>query len=78
MVLMIITVSTPMKGKEIIELLEGSKGEGATFKFIGKTGLRHEFEATGIEADAAVALAKKLIKSQPYGGVLYFSVTAGK
>lgn len=73
---MLLTVNTPMKGKEIIELLEAYDENGVNFKFTNKAGLRHNFEATGIASDEAISLVKTLIRSTPFGGVLYFSVTA--
>lgn len=71
-----ISVNTPMKGEQITELLTGYTEDGAAFKFLGKSGMRYDFEASGLEKDDAVSLVKKLIRDTDYGKVLYFSVSA--
>lgn len=71
-----ISVNTPMKGTQITELIVGYTENDVSFKFLGKFGMRYDFEVTGIEKDAAVDLCKKIIRSTDYGKVLYFSVVA--
>ena len=73
---MLLSVNTPMKGKDITELLEAYNENGVSFKFLKKTGLRHDFEVNGIDKDEAISLVKKIIRATPYGSALYFSVTA--
>jgi len=73
---MIITVNAAMKGSDITQLLEAYEENGLTFKFIKKTGLKHEFEHNGSDKDEAVSLVKKLIRSTDYGSGLFFSVSA--
>ncbi len=79
-----ITIQTPLKNNEIKELLDGSELDGIRFTFIGKKGIGLEFEVENMNsdgnedmacADAACAAAKKAIKGEDWGKVLYFSVT---
>lgn len=71
-----ISVNVPMKGEQITELLTSYKENDVAFQFLGKFGLRYDFEVSGIEKDAAIDLVKKIIRSTDYGKVLYFSVSA--
>ena len=73
---MIITVSTPLKGKEIIELLSDYNENGISFKYISNKGIRYDFEVDGLEKDAAISLVKEIIRATQFGKVLYFSVLA--
>jgi len=70
-----IYVSSALKSKEIIDLLTSYNENGVTFKFIKKTGLKMEFEVSGMEGLQASDLVKKLIRGTDYGSVLYFSVS---
>lgn len=67
-----ITVSSAMKQKEITEVLESFEGD-CSFLFEKKQGIRLIFKVTGDDKEAA-KLAKELIKSQPWGSILYFQV----
>ncbi len=71
-----VSVNAPMRGEQITELLCNHSAPGVSFKYLGKTGMRYNFEVAGLEKEAAVALAKKLIRATDYGKVLYFSVDA--
>ena len=71
-----ICVNAAMKSDEIIKLLTDYKEDNVEFKFIKKTGLKLEFEASNIEKQAAVTLAKTLIKGTEFGKILYFTVEA--
>lgn len=72
-----LTVNTAMKGVEIREILENYNQDGISFKFVQKIGLKHEFEAEGVEGEDAVALVKSLVRATDFGKGLYFSVAAG-
>ena len=72
-----ILINTPMMGDKITELLTGYKENGVAFQFIQKTGMKMEFEVSGIEGQPAVDLVKGIIKSTEFGKVLYFSVSEG-
>ncbi len=65
-----------MASDMIIDLLTGYKENNVEFKFIQKTGIKMEFEASNIDAASACSLARELIKSTDAGKVLYFSVEA--
>lgn len=71
-----IMVQTPLKNNEIKNLLDGLEFEGIKFTFAGKKGIGLEFEVEGGEAESACAAAKRAIKSEDWGKVLYFSVVA--
>lgn len=71
-----ILINTPMKSDEIIKMLSDHKENNVEFKFIKKTGMKLEFEASNIEGQAAVSLVKTLIKNTEFGKVLYFTVEA--
>ena len=68
---MLVNISSPLKRDEIKAVLEAS--ENPTFKFVKmKTPIEMQFEvnyADGTEGDPC-SYAKKLIKAQPWGGVL--------
>jgi hypothetical protein len=68
-------VSTALKAEDIRNLLEGYKEGGVSYSFIKKTGLKMEFEVSGVEGQNAVDLTKKIIRSTEYGRVLFFSVS---
>jgi hypothetical protein len=69
-----IVVNSPMMSDKIINLLCEYKENGVEFKFIKKTGIKIEFEVSGIEVQEACSLAKSLIKNTEFGNVLYFNV----
>lgn len=69
-----IFINAALKSDMIIDLLTGYKENGVEFKFIKKTGMKLEFEASNIEAPEAVGLVKSLIRGTAFGKVLYFSV----
>jgi len=70
-----ITVSTPMKGREITDLLIGYHENGASYAFLGKSGLNYSFEVTGLDGEQAVRIVKQLIGATEYGKVLYYNVS---
>ncbi|MBQ2657653.1 MAG: hypothetical protein IJF87_03660 [Erysipelotrichaceae bacterium] len=72
---MIINVDTPLKQQEIIELLEAQ--EKPVYKYLGQGKLKTQLQFEVSEAAEGMdvpAYTKKLIKSQPYGGQIYFRV----
>ena len=69
-----ITVSSAIKQDFIIELLDGKTYNEITFKYEGKTGINLKFAVDTEDTEAAIAAAKKAIKSTEVGSVLYFSV----
>lgn len=67
----LVNISAPMKRDEIKALLEANENPKFTFVKM-KTPMEMQFEVTyaeGTDGDPA-GLAKKLIKAQPWGGVL--------
>jgi hypothetical protein len=68
-------VSTALKAGDIKNLLEGYGEGGVSYRFVKKTGMKMEFEVSGVEGQKAVDLAKKIIRSTEYGKVLFFSVS---
>lgn len=62
-------------GDKIIETLTSCKEGNTEYVFVSKTGMNLEFETNQTEADKAIDLTKKIIRSQEYGGSLYFRVT---
>jgi hypothetical protein len=68
-------VSTALKAEDIKTLLAEYKESGVSYRFVKKTGLKMEFEVSGVEGQGAVDLTKKIIKSTEYGKVLFFSVS---
>ncbi|MDF2654882.1 MAG: hypothetical protein K0R19_1356 [Bacillota bacterium] len=69
-------VNAPMASDMIINLLTEYQENDIEFRFIKKTGLKIEFEASNIEGPAACSLVNTLIKSTDTGKVLYFTVEA--
>ncbi len=69
-----ITVNMPTQQDRIIGLLENSSEE-VKFKLESKAGLKLLFSVDTEDLDLAVAIAKKIIKSDEIGRNLYFSVT---
>lgn len=67
-------VNTPLMNDKIINLLEEYKENGVEFKFIKKTGIKLEFEASNLDGQTASSLVKTLIRDSEFGKVLYFSV----
>lgn len=70
-----ININCPIKQDYIIELLENSNEEDITFKLIEKHGINMKFSVSTEDLDAAIALAKKIIKRTEVGSVLYFQMT---
>lgn len=67
-------VNAPMKSDMIINLLSEYKENNVEFRFIRKTGMKLEFEASNIGGQEASDLVKSLIRGTEFGKVLYFSV----
>lgn len=59
---------------KIINLLSEYKKDGIIFTFIKRSGMKLEFQVSGIEGEQACKLVKTLIKSTDFGKVLYFTV----
>ena len=72
---MAVLVSSPLKRREIKNLLSSYEGPDFTFRFVEEDGIRLFFDASGDCAKAADK-AKKLITSTSWGKVLYFSSVA--
>ena len=72
---MAVLVSSPLKRKEIKNLLTGYEGQDVNFRFVEEDGIRLYFETSGDNIRAAER-AKKLITSTNWGKVLYFSSVA--
>lgn len=70
-----ISIASAMQQTEIQNLLNEYNGGDFTYTFKEKQGIKMIFEVTGDPAEAAAA-AKKLIKAQPWGSVLYFQAAA--
>jgi diphthamide synthase (EF-2-diphthine--ammonia ligase) len=73
---MIISVMTPLKNKEIQEILEQYSENGIKFTFVKKVAIKLLFEVTGTNVDNAISIAKKLIKDTEWGKVIYFNVVS--
>lgn len=69
-----IMIQTPLKNKEIQELLNGKEFGGTTFTFLEKKGIGLVFEISGTDPDAACSAVKQAIKDTDWGKILYFSV----
>ncbi len=70
-----IVVNSVLMGNQIIGALTSYKEDNINYEFISKNGMKIEFEVTEMEKTAAVDLTKKIIRSQDFGGALYFQVT---
>ena len=69
-----IYINCPLKQEYIIDLLENATDSKFTFKFVEKQGIKMTFDAGTDDIDAAIAEAKRLIKSTDFGKVLYFQI----
>jgi hypothetical protein len=69
-----IAINSPIMGDKIISLLSEYRENGIALTFIKKTGIRIEFEVSGIDGQSAIDLVKTLIKNTEFGKVLYFNV----
>lgn len=69
-----IMIQTPLKNKEIQELLDGKELEGITFTFQEKKGMGLVFETGETNPETACSTAKRVIKDTNWGKILYFSV----
>lgn len=69
-----IIISAPLKRNEIVSLLTSYTENNISFKLVKSTGLKLEFEVEGIDGEAALSLAKDMIKATDFGKVLYFTV----
>lgn len=67
------SISCPIKQDLIIECLKKCPNEQAVFNFEEKNGIKLIF-SSNLDDQNAMALAKKLIKNDPVGSVLYFQV----
>ena len=61
---------------KIIQAVDGYKKGDIEIKFISQQGISIIFEVMGVEGAAAIDLVKSIIRSQEFGKVLYFQVTA--
>jgi hypothetical protein len=68
-----IVVECGLKKDLIINLLTSYKGE-LSFSHISTEGMIMKFEVTGGSDDLAVSIAKKLIKADEIGRILYVNV----
>lgn len=66
-----IKISSPLKRKEIIDLLDKKIIEGVEFSLNKENGMELYFETTD---DAAASIAKKVIKSAPFGKSIMFKI----
>lgn len=67
-----IIVNSPVMQDDIIKTLEAS--EDPTFTYTKKSGIKLYFETSMDDAEAAAKIAKSLIKEQPFGKAILFSV----
>lgn len=70
-----LVIHAPLMADKITNVLSEYRDGSARFSFISKTGMKLKFDCDGIEEQQAAELAKKLIKAQPFGKTLYFSVS---
>lgn len=73
-----IVLTAPIQQEKIIKLLEAYSEEGLAYTFKEKQGIKLFFETTAEDLDAAAQKAKTIIKSEPWGSVLYFQAQAVK
>lgn len=74
-----IFLNAPISQDKIIDLLNNYNEDGLTFKFKEKQGnMKLLFETNASDLDAAAKAAKKAIKAQPWGTVLYFQAGVEK
>lgn len=67
-----IKISSPLKRKEIEELLNGNTFNGVSFKLVNKAGMELHFETNN--DDLAKDIAKKTIKDSKFGRAIMFNV----
>ncbi|MBC1457368.1 hypothetical protein [Listeria newyorkensis] len=70
-----IVISSPMKRDFFVETLENYNENGVTFKKVDEKGIKLYFETTTEDEEAAVRIAKDVMKATDIGAVLYFQVT---
>lgn len=71
-----IILNLAMNQDKAIELLEAYEGD-FNYNFKEKKGIKLYFDVDG-DPEAAAPAAKALIKAEPWGSSLYFSVEAAK
>lgn len=71
---MMIKVSSALKQEDIKELLNSYDEDGLEFNYVKKEGIALFFETNATDLEETAAKVKKLIKSQPWGPVLFFQV----
>ncbi len=73
-----VIVSAAMSGT-ITGILDGySDDKISSCKFVSKKGIDHTFEVeSDMDIDALCAYVKKVVKANPKGAALYFSVKKG-
>ena len=67
-------VNSPLAGDKVSALLGAYDKDGVTYRFLGKTGMRLEFEVAGVEGQEAIDLTKRIIRDEDFGKALYFQV----
>ncbi|MBC2021342.1 hypothetical protein HCA81_09810 [Listeria booriae] len=70
-----IVISSPMKRDFFVETLEKYNENDVTFKKVDEKGIKLYFETTAEDEEAAVRIAKDVMKATDIGAVLYFQVT---
>ncbi|KRN28162.1 hypothetical protein IV38_GL001614 [Lactobacillus selangorensis] len=73
-----IVLDAPIQQDKIIDLLNGYNKDDVTFKFEKKQGIKLFFSTNQSDLDAAAEIAKKAIKAESWGSVLYFRAQAAK
>lgn len=69
-----IIVNSPLMGDKITEALTSYNQDNVKYGFIAKSGIKLEFEISGVDEASAVELTKKIIRSYDFGNALYFQV----
>ncbi|GEN55931.1 hypothetical protein GCM10012290_04350 [Halolactibacillus alkaliphilus] len=67
-----IEISSPTQQDKIIELLTTMTAGDITFTYKEKKGIALYFETNTDDLEEAAKIAKKAIKGEPWGSILYF------
>lgn len=67
-----IEISSPTQQDRIIDLLTAIDTGDVTFTFKEKKGISLYFDTTTDDLEQAAKVAKRAIKAEPWGSILYF------
>ncbi|WP_182200259.1 hypothetical protein [Paraliobacillus salinarum] len=70
-----IEITSAVHQDKVIDLLNNYNEDGVEFSYKEKKGINLYFETNMEDLESASKLAKKVIKSEPWGTVLFFRVS---